>query len=100
VNNYDYNKSVYLVNQVPHLDNGFLLLTQSAELLSPVGVMYFDTYRGEAALPDKISALEPSCVLSAGSWYAGSISFGKARRPQVWEYPGYADTMKFLLSLE
>jgi hypothetical protein len=100
VNNYDYNKSVYLVNQVPHLDNGFLLLTQSAELLSPVGVMYFDTYRGEAGLPGKISAMEPSCVLSADSWYAGSISFGKARRPQVWEYPGYADTMKFLLSLE
>ncbi len=99
VNNYDYNKSVYLVNQVSHLDNGFLLLTQSAELLSPVGVMYFDTYRGEAELPGKIRDMEPSCVLSAGSRYAGSISFGKARRPQVWEYPGYADTMKFLLSL-
>jgi len=99
VNNYDYNKSVYLVNQVPHLDNGFLLLTQSTELVSPVGVMYFETYRTEAELPDKLGTLEPSCVLSAAGRYPGSIPFGKARRPQVWEYPGYADTMQFLLGL-
>ena len=100
VNNYDYNKSVYLVNQVPHLDNGFLLLTQSAELVSPVGVLYFDTYRRESELAAKLEALSPTAVLSPGGRYPGSIPFGRARYPHAWEYPGPADTMQFLLSME
>jgi hypothetical protein len=44
VNNYDYNKSIYLINQDHFLDNGFLLLRQSDQLVSPVSVLYFDTY--------------------------------------------------------
>ncbi len=99
VNNYDYNKSVYLVNQVPHLDNGFLLLTRSAELVSPVGVLYFDTYRDEAELAARIETLAPSFVLSPGGRYPGSIPFGQARRPHAWEYLGNEDTIKFLLSI-
>ena len=33
-NNYDYNKSIYLINAVPHLDNGYLLLTENDGLVS------------------------------------------------------------------
>jgi hypothetical protein len=99
VNNYDYNKSVYLVNQVPHLDNGFLLLTQSLELTSPVSVVYFDAYQAVEELGGKIEALAPSHIVSANGKYPGSISLGEAHRPHVWDYPGGHDTLKFLLSL-
>jgi len=42
VNNYDYNKSIYLVNGEPHLDNGFLLMRESKELVSPISVLYYE----------------------------------------------------------
>ena len=40
-NNYDYQKSILLVNKVPHLDNGFVLLTQNEQLVSPISVCVF-----------------------------------------------------------
>ena len=38
-NNYDYNKSIFLVNGEKHYDNGFALLKESAGLASPVSVI-------------------------------------------------------------
>ncbi|RYG17117.1 MAG: acyl-CoA reductase, partial [Chitinophagaceae bacterium] len=35
-NNYDYNKSIYLVNAVKHYDNGFLLVKEDTSLTSPL----------------------------------------------------------------
>jgi hypothetical protein len=46
-NNYEYNKSIYLVNRTPHLDNGFLLLKESTDLVSPIGVLFYETYSEE-----------------------------------------------------
>jgi hypothetical protein len=43
-NNYDYNKSIYLVNRDEHLDNGFLLLKQDERLVSPLAVLFYGTY--------------------------------------------------------
>jgi len=43
-NNYEYNKSIYLVNRTPHLDNGFLLLKESTDLVSPIGVLFYEIY--------------------------------------------------------
>jgi hypothetical protein len=43
-NNYDYNKSIYLVNLKHHYDNGFLLLTEGDSLSSPLAVLYYETY--------------------------------------------------------
>src|SRR5690606_9256409 len=44
VNNYDYNKSIYLVNKNGHQDNGFLLVTRSAQLVSPISVLFYEEY--------------------------------------------------------
>jgi hypothetical protein len=43
-NNYDYNKSIYLVNRDEHLDNGFLLLKQDTRLTSPLACLYYEIY--------------------------------------------------------
>ncbi len=44
MNNYEYNKSVYLVAQKQHLDNGFLLLKEDKELKSPLSVVFYEKY--------------------------------------------------------
>jgi len=57
-NNYDYQKSILLVNKIPHLDNGFVLLTRHDQLVSPISVVYFETYSTQKDLKHKIKIQE------------------------------------------
>ncbi|MFD2569386.1 acyl-CoA reductase [Spirosoma soli] len=100
-NNYDYNKSVYLINAVPHLDNGYLLVTQNDGLASPISVVYFQTYRTQddvaAWLAERKDRIQ--VVASAQGWYPGSIAFGQTQRPSLTDYADGVDTMAFLAQL-
>ncbi|WP_057940037.1 acyl-CoA reductase [Algoriphagus resistens] len=97
-NNYDYNKSIYLVNLEEHLDNGFLLVKESEDLVSPISVLYCEVYENEAQLKGKLRQLESKiqCVVGNG---ADRIPFGSAQNPEPWEYADNVDTMAFLLGL-
>ena len=97
-NNYDYNKSILLVNAVPHFDNGFLLLTESAALVSPISVVHYGSYAQEIDLLDQLTdvAAQTQAIVSAGGRYAGSVSFGRAQHPGVADYADGIDTMEFL----
>ena len=43
-NNYEYNKSILLINRTFHYDNGFLMLTESPAFVSPISVVHFEYY--------------------------------------------------------
>ena len=100
-NNYDYNKSILLVNRVPHLDTGFLLLTPDPKLVSPISVLYYAEYAHEIDLVDQLTdiAAQTQCVVSAGGRFAGSLPFGQAQAPGVADYADGVDTMEFLAQL-
>jgi len=100
-NNYDYNKSILLVNQTPHLDNGFLLVTASEQLVSPISVLYYEAYQDAEDLKAKLEAIreKTQVVVSAGGWYQNSIPFGEAQSPAVWDYADNVDTLAFLKNL-
>jgi hypothetical protein len=100
-NNYDYNKSLLLVNQATHLDNGFLLLTESDQLVSPISVLFYQTYSDAAELKKQLEEVKDKTqvIVSAGGWYPESINFGQAQRPAVWDYADGVDTLAFLISL-
>lgn len=100
-NNYDYNKSIFLVNKVQHYDNGFLLLTENPTLVSPLAVLYFEHYNSKAELDNMMGAYKDKlqCIVSLDSWYPGSVPFGKAQRPELWDYADNVDTLQFLISL-
>jgi hypothetical protein len=101
-NNYDYQKSILLVNKVPHLDNGFVLLTQSEQLVSPISVLYFETYTTQADLKKKINTQRDKiqCMVSANGWYKNSVPFGKAQFPELWDYADGIDTLTFLSEIK
>ena len=100
-NNYDYNKSILLVNRVPHFDSGFLLLRESPALVSPISVVHYAEYASEIDLVDQLTdiAAQTQCVVSAGARFAGSLPFGQAQSPGVQEYADRVDTMEFLAEL-
>ena len=97
-NNYDYNKSIYLVNKEPHLDSGFFLVRESEELVSPISVIFYEHYTSEAELDLKLAAKQDKiqAIVSDGGWYSGSIPFGTAQEPALWDYADGVDTLEFL----
>ncbi|MBD8487408.1 acyl-CoA reductase [Echinicola sp. CAU 1574] len=101
LNNYDYNKSIYLINCDVHLDNGFLLCKPSEELVSPVAVLYYEVYDEIEQLMEEIKEKEDKiqCIVSRGAWYPGSFEFGEAQRPSVEDYADHVDTVAFLQDL-
>jgi len=100
-NNYDYNKSILLVNRVTHFDTGFLLLTENPPLVSPISVVHYGTYSDTADLAAQLATVAPQtqCIVSDKGWYAGSFAFGQAQHPGVGDYADGVDTMAFLAGM-
>jgi hypothetical protein len=101
LNNYEYNKSILLINKVPHLDNGFLLLQESKSLFSSISVLHYEIYSDKKALKEELGLLKEKIQVIASSkeWLPGSINFGLTQKPQVWDYADGVDTMEFLLNI-
>ena len=102
VNNYDYNKSIFLVNKVPHLDNGFLLLTGNPAFSSPISVIYYEEYEDFGAMYNSIQVRQEQiqCVVSVDHKISKHILPGNSQTPELWDYADGVDTMKFLLGLK
>lgn len=102
-NNYDYNKSIYLVNLKEHYDNGFLLLTEGESLSSPLAVLYYETYTNMEQLETllKNKATDIQCVLSNAPLKLDTavLGFGQSQAPKLWDYADEVNTVNFLNSL-
>ena len=100
-NNYDYNKSIHLVNGDPFLDTGFALLKENEALVSPISMVFHETYADAADLELKLAEHNEKiqCVVSDNGWWAGSIPFGQAQQPELWDYADGVDTLRFVNSL-
>jgi Acyl-CoA reductase (LuxC) len=100
-NNYDYNRSVLLVNRVDHFDNGFLILKESDELISPISVVFFEKYKSMNDLKVKISnnSHKIQSVFSENGWFENSLPIGDAQNPTLFDYADGVDTMEFLSKL-
>ncbi|MEP1032848.1 acyl-CoA reductase [Ekhidna sp.] len=92
-NNYDYYKSIYLVNKTPHLDTGFLLVNSTDELVSPTSVLFHQAYDSLENLKSILDSRTEKIQCIVGK---GFIPFGKAQRPELWDYADDVDTMEFL----
>ncbi|MFY0625831.1 MAG: acyl-CoA reductase [Reichenbachiella sp.] len=92
-NNYDYNKSIYLVNGEAHLDNGFLLMRESDQLVSPISVLYYERFEDTSDLQNKLKENDSKIQCIVGEEY---IAFGQAQCPMVTDYADGVDTLKFL----
>ncbi|MFS0491690.1 acyl-CoA reductase [Leadbetterella byssophila] len=95
VNNYDYNKSIFLVNGDEHLDNGFLLLKRSSDLHSPISTVFFEEYEDrnavESILEEKREEIQ--CVVGR------EVPFGSSQKPSLGDYADGVDTLAFLSRL-
>jgi hypothetical protein len=102
-NNYDYNKSIYLVNRDKHLDNGFLLLKEDQGLTSPLAVLFFEYYNSVGSVQETLQQQGENiqCIVSIGSLQVNSqvVAPGQSQQPALWDYADGVDTMDFLTKL-
>jgi hypothetical protein len=100
-NNYDYNKSIFLVNMDKHLDNGFLLVKEDERFASPLAVLYYEEYESITALDEKLveQADQIQCIVSNESLSIETLRFGQSQCPALWDYADGVDTMGFLRGL-
>lgn len=100
-NNYDYNKSIYLVNRQIFFDNGFLILKPDDALVSPISVLFYEHYTDASDLAQKLEAIvdKTQCVASRQARYPGSVAFGQTQHPRLDDYADGVDTMQFLMNL-
>ncbi|MAP54834.1 MAG: acyl-CoA reductase [Altibacter sp.] len=96
INNYDYNKAVYLMSGMDLLDNEFLLLKKDEGFSSPISVVFWESYTDasevRATLAEQRDHLQ--CIVSIDD-----IPFGEGQTPRLWDYADGVDTLSFLLKL-
>lgn len=100
-NNYEYNKSIFLVNGEPHLDNGFLIMKKEEALVSPISVLYYEVFKDLDDLENKLSSHQNKiqCIVAKKESWPNAVEFGKAQMPGPKDYADGVDTMEFLLSI-
>lgn len=94
-NNYDYQKSILLVNKIPFYDSGFVILHENEKLVSPISVVYYERYEKPEDLAEKLEAVseKTQCIVGKEPPF---IPFGQAQVPGLWDYADQVDTLQFL----
>lgn len=95
-NNYDYHKSILLINGTKHLDNGFLLWLQTDQLVSPISVLHVQEYDQQEDIKGFMENHKEKIQCIVGKEY---IPFGMAQRPEPWDYADNVDSIAFLADL-
>ena len=103
MNNYDYNRTLLLMNRTQHLANEIIMLQENTAISSPVSVLFYERYENVKSLEEKLSVNIDNiqCIVSNESMHmANIVKFGYSQKPELWDYADNVDTLIFLFSLK
>lgn len=95
-NNYDYNRTVYMMNRIPFLENNFCLFKEDESLFSPLSVFFYSRYDAREEVETFLKMHSESIQTVVGHNYE---PFGKAQCPGISDFADGVDTMSWLTSL-
>ena len=100
MNNYEYHRAIYALNQVSFYDGASFLIVQNHTLSSPIAVIYFEEYDKKEEVLKKIQwhENEIQCLVSRDITIENSIPFGETQYPTLFDFPDKADIMLFCIS--
>jgi len=101
MNNHSYHRSIYLLNNTPHLDNDVFILTESEQYFSPIPVLFYQFYENIDTLKEKLTIDDELIQCIATDAFTGpkTVPLGSTQKPGLGDYADGIDTMKFLLNL-
>jgi hypothetical protein len=100
INNYDYNKAVFLMSNFNLLDNEFLIIKEDSSYASPISSVFYEFYENLEAIKLRLQAENEQiqCIVS-NDLIENSVAFGQTQKPNLWDYADNVDTIKFLITL-
>lgn len=102
-NNFDYNYALLVMNNVPYMANGCIILKEDPEISSRIAILHYEYYLGPAELDQRLKShsADIQCIVAAAdsSLDFATVPFGRAQQPQLWDYADGVDTLAFLNSL-
>lgn len=99
-NNYDYNKTVYLMSNQKFIENGFLILKEDNKLGSPIGCLFYQFYENSNDLNSYITNYKDSLQCVVSNLKINSFTcFGESQSPKIDDYADNIDTLDFLLKI-
>ena len=94
-NNYDYQLSIALLNNVYYMTNGSTLLIEDNAIFSAISRLNYSFYKNREPLVEKLKN-DPEIQCIVGQY---EIPFGQSQSPGLLDYADGIDTMQFLLTL-
>lgn len=101
-NNLDYNYAIYIINRVPHINLGHLILKEDEAIASRIGCVHYAYYPNENELLQNLESRksEIQCVVKQGSLTGWDcVAPGNTQHPSLDQYADGVDTMQFLSTL-
>lgn len=96
MNNLDYQRTLYLMNQVPLIDIDFVNIVENKSLHSPISCLHVERYETIDDVNNFIIDERENIQCIVGKDY---LDFGKSQQPTLSDYADNVDTMKFILSI-
>ncbi len=101
MNNYTYQRAIFMMNNIAFIDNGFFLITENVSFISPVSVIHYQTYDSIESLHKQIESEDDNiqCIVSNPSDFKRNVPFGKSQQPELRDYADGIDTINFLTGM-
>jgi hypothetical protein len=101
LNNYMHNRSLASLRFQSFTDSGYFLFVENNSIVSPVGMIYYETYSDHNDLKIKLAAHQNKiqCIVCHSEILPQSVRFGEAQFPHLWDYSDGIDTLDFLNNL-
>lgn len=94
-NNYDYQLSLALMNNIYYMTNEATLLIENESIFSAISQLNYSFYKDVTAVKNALAENNyVQCIVGNGH-----IAFGQAQQPGLFDYADGVDTMQFLLTL-
>lgn len=100
-NNYDYHRSILLLNKTPHYATDYMMLMEDEAVSAPLSIIHYSRYTNHEDLALQLAAQQENiqCIVSKDSTVKEAIPLGSAQQPALNDYADHVDTMAFLLGL-
>ncbi len=96
LNNYNYYKTLYIMDNKEFIDGGHFILLKSNELFSPVSVLNYSYYENNHDIKKFFTKNKNNlqCIVSKSE-----VNFGDAQNPCLSDYSDNIDTIDFLIKI-
>ncbi len=88
-----FQKACLKLANIPYSETKNVLVTENSSLFSPIAVLHYSFYSHSRNLTTFLDTQEGNIQCIVGH---GHTPFGRAQKPELWDYADHIDTLQFL----